>query len=241
MFTYKELTCLRKSGIHNIVAPVAAFVHFYARRQSVKEEAIIFCPGKIDREAARRDWRKAIRPIVQRDHRGRWVGPELEEDTDRRYEACRRIMVRLLGASNSRRRNNYGFVRELLAEVRARNELMILAQDYVVFATEHGMFDEALEACTEHLFPVPVARFEAYAHILGKWPSFHTEQNFIYLRQLAKEVENPDHDPGARRAAWCEVWNITHDERDRAHMEAESEPNFSTTGAVPQQTMCAHA
>jgi len=205
------------------------------------EGEITFHPAHIDLVQARKDWRKAIRPIVQRDEKGRVVGPELDEDTDKRYEECRVIMIRLLGASNSRRQNNYGFVRELITMVRARNERMILAQDYVDFATKHGMFDEALEACTERLFPVPAARFEAYAHTIATWPAFHTEQHFTYLRQLANEVENPEHDPGARHAAWRDVWNITHNQRDKARMEAEPEPNFPATGAAPQQAMCARA
>ncbi len=205
------------------------------------EGEITFHPSRIDLNRARRDWRKAIRPIEQRDGKNRVVEPELEEDTDQRYERCSAIMIRLLGASNSRRDNNYGFVRGLIAEVPRIDELMILSQDYVAFATKHGMFDEAIEACTEILFPDPIARFEAYLHVVDGWPAFRTETHFARLRQLAEAIKNPDHDPGARHAAWQSLWQITGAPDDQARMEAERPPEEPIVGAVPQREIRTHA
>jgi len=197
------------------------------------DEAITLGPSRIDHARARRDWRKAIRPILQRDDGGRVIGPELEEDTERRYELCASIMRRLLGASNGSKTNNCGLVRELIAEVRSSIERMILAQDYVAFATKREMFHEALDGCAPALLPESKARFEAYAHVITQCKAFQTKWHFAQLRQLAEAVKNTNIDPGARHAAWQEVWGITKDRCDQERMEAEYSPDQSPIGAVP--------
>ena len=198
------------------------------------EEVIFFRFGAINLARARKDWHVATTPIIERDRSGRRIGPELEEDTDRRYEACRSIIERLLDASHDRRHNLYGFVRRLIAETRAPNERMILAQDYVVLATKRGMFYEALDGCTSTLLPEAKARFEAFAYVVTKHKAFRTKWHFAQLRQLAEAVKNTDIDQGARCAAWREVWKITQHAYDQERMEAEYPPNANHDGAMPK-------
>ncbi len=199
------------------------------------EDVIYFRSGLVNLEKVRSEWRRAIRPIIILDEKNAPAGPELEEDTDKRYGICRAIIERLLNASVNPRQNLYAFARRLIAQVGNPHERMMLAQDYVTIATERKMYNAALDICTPKFFPAPAAHFDACAHVLARHLAFQNKWYFVRLRRLAEAIKNSDIDPEARTAAWKEVFGLTKHADDLQRLFAEQRLAVKISCAVPQR------